>query len=247
MYAQVLSMLLGLWSADAPGPLWECQDPALANADAAELLQAFEAAGARECQLRSLSWGETVACDDAGAVQAFGWRLRELRAEVSSNGTRRLSAITSTSAERVEPRMKAPADGLQLSLETREDGASSLQCVAQVYRDGADARHGSVQGSLPALPAGAYAWEVCARRASEPPRCLRTPETNYRLGALPPADYLVEATPLGAEDARLRAVLTRLATGASADRGAEYLLDRISVRAGAVSNVPALTLMRLPN
>ncbi len=43
----------------------------------------------------------------------------------------------------------------------------------------------------------------------------------------------------------MRAVLSRLTTGASTDHGTEYLLDRISVRAGAVSEVPVLTLMRL--
>lgn len=245
MYPEVLAMSLWLLAATAPGPLWECQDPVLADADARTLLQAFEAAGARECRLQTLPWGDSVACDDASAVRAFGFRLRELRGEVSSNGTRRLAAISTASADRVQPRMQPAAAGLQLSLETREDGASSLLCVAQVHSQGTDARHGAIQGRLPPLPAGAYAWEVCARQAGGEPRCVRTPEGGYRLGALPPADYRLEATPIGAEDARLRAVLTRLATGASADRGAEYLLGHISVRAGAVSEAGGLTLMRL--
>jgi hypothetical protein len=225
--------------------LWECQDPALAEADSRDLLQAFEAAGATACSLQNLPWGESVACDDASRLRAFGLRLRELRAEISSGGTRRVSAISTTSSEQLEQRMKAPAAGLLLSVETREDGAGILVCVAQQYKQGTDALHGAIQGRLPALPAGAYAWEVCARQFSEAPRCLRTPEAGYRLGALPPADYRLQATPIGAADPHLRAVLTRKVTGASADRGSEFLLDHLSVRAGSVTEAPELTLMRL--
>ena len=141
--------------------------------------------------------------------------------------------------------MKPPASGLKLSLEPREDGASSLLCVAEQHKQGTDAQHGAIQGRLPPLPAGAWAWEICARQSSESPRCLRTPESGYRLGALPPGDYRLQATPVGADDPQLRAVLTRGATGASAERGSEYLLGHISVRAGAVSEAPGLVLMRL--
>lgn len=238
----------------SPAPLWaggllECQDNALAAMNAAEVLERLRAAGGGDCRSHEAEWGETVSCESLREVRVFDLPVRELSSEIGDNGRRTLTVVTFASLARTRSaaETQSTAPGLKRVIEARDDGATTLRCVAEAgaYASG-DIAVG-ITGAAPPLPAGATGWQVCAQPTRGPQRCAQSGrDGQYRITGLPPGEYGLLATPIGAADPLLRAVLTRRQIGQAAEGGPLMLADRINVRDGAMAQAGPLTLLRLP-
>jgi hypothetical protein len=225
--------------------LLECRDPGLAGMDSVGLSRALRAAGGVECRTEEHAWAETVQCAAGEGSTAYGLPLRELRAEITNAGVRRLVIVSSAGASRAQQAVdKLPqVEGLQRDVEQREDGASLIRCVAQGGEVAPDA--GGIVGSLPPLPADALVWQVCALAdGAEVPACVRAEGDRYRFAALAPGVYRIYARPLGGEDESDVAVLSRSPGLRLGERG-DLLFDRIAVRPGAMSEAMPLTALRV--
>lgn len=242
--AAMVSMLLV--SVAAASPLLECRDATLADMDAAALREALDAAGGRECRIEPRAWAETVVCVGVTGAAVFGIPVTELRAELTNAGLRRLVAVTRASQPRLQrvAEGKTVAGGLRREIEAREDGSALLRCES--VGTALDGEAGGIEGPLPPLPVGAHGWRVCAEPVDGgAQRCVEAGPGRYRVFGLEPGDYRLRATPLGALDERLGAVLARrsdLKAGVRED----VLLDHVAVRSGALSRAGELSLIRLP-
>lgn len=199
--------------------------------------------------MREAEWGETVICDQVRGARVFGLPVTEFSAEIHDNGRRSLMAVTSAHLERTRAALgtTTSAPGLRLVVEGRDDGTSSIRCVAEAGAAATGAAQSGIRGVTPPLPPGATAWQVCAQPPSGRALCARSDTTgNYLIAGLPPGEYGLLATPIAATDPLLRAVLAKRQVGETAAGGPRVLADRITVREGATAVAGALTLLRLP-
>lgn len=227
--------------------LLECRDPRLAGMDSVGIARALRAAGGVECKTEEHAWAETVQCAVREGSTAYGLPLRELRAEITNAGVRRLVVVSSAGADRAQQAAdKLPTvEGLHRDVEAREDGASLIRCVAAGGEVPPDA--GGIVGSLPPLPADALVWQVCALASgAEIPACTRAEGHRYRLAELAPGEYRVYARPLGGGDAADVAVLSRVPELRLGERG-DLLFERVTVRPGAFTEAAPLTRLGLSN
>lgn len=223
--------------------LLECRDAGLADFASAELLLALEDAGGRDCRLAAVPWGQQVRCAGARAV-AYGLPVHELSGEISNAGVRRIGLVSKASVARVLQVIAAaaaPAAGLRRQVEAREDGATVILCSSTGMQDD----RGTIEGGTPALPVGALGWRVCAEPdLGGAPICVDAGPDGYRIEGLAAGDYRLRATPIGALDSGIAAVLARR-SDLQADARDAVLLDRVAVRSGAITRPAPLTLIRI--
>lgn len=245
----ILAIVLSAPESRADAVLHECQDNRLAVMNAADVAEALRRAGGVDCKMREAEWGETVICDQVRGARAFGLTVTEFSAEIHDSGRRSLMAVTSAHLERTRAALATinSAPGLRLVIEGRDDGTSSIRCVAEAGAAATGAAQSGIRGATPPLPPGAGAWQVCAQPPSGPALCATADAAgNYLIAGLPPGEYGLLATPIAATDPLLRAVLAKRQVGETPEGGPRVLADRISVREGATAVAGSLTLLRLP-
>lgn len=226
----------------AAAGLLECRDSRLAGFASPDMLLALEDVGGRGCHLAAVPWGQQVRCEGARA-SAFGLPVSELNGEISNAGVRRVSVVTRASDGRVRQIAATvpTAEGMTRQIEAREDGATVILCSAA----GTLGEGGSIEGGVPVLPVGALGWRVCAEPdLGGAPTCVDAGPGGYRIDGLAAGDYRLRATPIGALDTGIAAVLARR-SDLQADAREAVLLDRIAVRNGAITRPRALTLIRV--
>lgn len=114
--------------------LLECRDAQLQNMSAEQLRDELGSAGARNCQVRPASWGESVACQGTTpGSRAFGLPVREFSADIQrDSGQRSVQIVVARSsgvAERAVAAAPAP-QGLNLAVESEESGVTVISCRA---------------------------------------------------------------------------------------------------------------------
>lgn len=239
--------LLALPAGAEAASLIECRDARLARMDAWSMQAALQAAGGRNCRVQEQAWAQTVACDQASAT-VFGLPVHELRGEYTNGGVRRLVAVSRASEARARSAAGSSpvADGLRREIEAREDGASVILCSSASAE--LEAESGAIVGPLPKLPVGAHGWRVCAEPVdSGSEHCINVDQGSfYRIASLSAGDYRLRATPLGAADDRLGAVLAQRSNLKTGGVREDVLLAHVTVRAGALTEAGELEFIRLP-
>lgn len=245
---QLTALCLALLSQRAlAANLLECQDPTLASMDTQQLTDSLRAAGGEDCSLHAHSWGDEVSCAGSHG-RAFGLELREITAEIHQSGLRSILLVSPGQSQSARQRLseQAAAQGLQLEVGSREDGSTTIRCVAGA--SAVSAHTGVLLGNVPPIPPGASSWKVCAQAANGSEHCATADERgSYRIEALAPGEYGVIATPLDATDPLLRAMLIRPEPiGINREGGPKVVAERINIRTGATAEAGELKLLRLP-
>lgn len=231
--------------------LYACGDDSLATLGIEALHERFRQSGAEDCQQDDDSWGSTLRCERVHGAKVAGIRVKELSAEVHAEGQRSLQVVLDAAPARVEAELaRIPrTSGQNRSLQAREDGTTSLRCITREIDTLLDADRGAIRGVLPALPPGATGWQVCAMPAQGEPVCRTADAVRlaYRIADLSPGSYGILATPIGAVDPLLRAMLIESQPlGETADGGPKVLAAQVNVRTGVETQATELRLLRLP-
>jgi hypothetical protein len=158
-----------------------------------------------------------------------------------------LVAPGQSASARERLRAQEAAAGLRMEIGSREDGSTTIRCIAGA--SSRDAAHsGVLAGAVPPMPPGASDWKVCAQAANGDEYCANADQSgSYRIEALAPGEYGIIATPLNATDPLLRAMLIRPEPiGVNPSGGPKVVAERVNVRTGATVNAGELKLLRLP-